>query len=99
MKTGSSLAGREPDLLFVSKGHLHRLKETYLEGPADLIIEIVSAESRASQQTQQSWYIKMVMEIAYMLEIMIKLFKPNFLCTLCRENPPYLEFCILQKDI
>jgi len=46
MKTGPDLPGREPDLLFISKDHLHTLKETYLEGPADLVIEIVSPESR-----------------------------------------------------
>jgi len=37
--------GREPDLLFVSQGHLERLKETYLDGPADLAVEIISPES------------------------------------------------------
>ena len=39
--------GREPDLLFVASGHLERLKETYLDGPADLVIEIISPESVA----------------------------------------------------
>ena len=38
--------GREPDLLFVAQEHRDRLRETYLEGPADLVIEIVSSESR-----------------------------------------------------
>lgn len=38
-------SGREPDLLFVHNDHLERLKNTYLEGPADLVIEIVSPES------------------------------------------------------
>lgn len=37
--------GREPDLLFVAREHLGRLKETYLDGPADLVVEIVSPES------------------------------------------------------
>jgi len=37
--------GREPDLLFVAREHLNRLKETYLDGPADLAVEIVSPES------------------------------------------------------
>ncbi len=37
--------GREPDLLFVASEHLERLKEAYLEGPADLVVEIVSPES------------------------------------------------------
>jgi Uma2 family endonuclease len=38
-------SGREPDLLFVAKTHLEQLKETYLDGPADLVVEIVSPES------------------------------------------------------
>jgi len=33
---------REPDILFVAKANLARLTEDRLEGPADLIIEIVS---------------------------------------------------------
>ncbi|BAS26573.1 Uma2 family endonuclease [Limnochorda pilosa] len=46
MKTGPELPGRQPDLLFVSREHLDRLKGTFLEGPADLVVEIVSPESR-----------------------------------------------------
>jgi Uma2 family endonuclease len=38
-------SGREPDLLFVANEHLDRLGETYLDGPADLAVEIVSPES------------------------------------------------------
>jgi len=37
--------GWEPDLLFVASEHLDRLKETYLDGPADLVVEIVSPDS------------------------------------------------------
>jgi len=37
--------GREPDLLFVGQKHVSRLKENYLDGPADLVVEIVSPES------------------------------------------------------
>lgn len=37
--------GREPDLIFVRQEHLDRLKKTYLDGPADLVVEIVSPES------------------------------------------------------
>jgi len=37
--------GREPDLLFVASEHLERLKETYLDGPADLVVEVVSPDS------------------------------------------------------
>jgi Uma2 family endonuclease len=38
--------GREPDIFFIANKHLSRLKPTYLDGAADLIIEIISPESR-----------------------------------------------------
>jgi len=38
-------SGREPDLLFIANEHLARLQPAYLDGPADLVIEIVSPES------------------------------------------------------
>ena len=34
-----------PDLLFVAREHLDRLHETYLDGPADLAVEIISPDS------------------------------------------------------
>lgn len=37
--------GREPDLLFVASEHLDRLRMTYLDGAADLVVEIISPES------------------------------------------------------
>jgi Uma2 family endonuclease len=37
--------GREPDLIFLRREHLDRLKENYLDGPADLVVEIVLPES------------------------------------------------------
>jgi Uma2 family endonuclease len=37
---------RQPDLLFVSTAHLERLQASYLDGPADLVVEIISPESR-----------------------------------------------------
>jgi Uma2 family endonuclease len=43
MKLSSS--GREPDILFVTTSHLDRLRETFLDGPADLVVEIVSDDS------------------------------------------------------
>jgi Uma2 family endonuclease len=42
MKTGPDLPGRAPDILFVAKKNLSRLRKTFLEGPADLVIEIIS---------------------------------------------------------
>ncbi len=38
--------GREPDILFIAKDHLSRLQTTYLDGSADLAMEIISPESR-----------------------------------------------------
>jgi Uma2 family endonuclease len=38
-------SGREPDVLFIAKEHLDCLQETYLDGPADLVVEIISPES------------------------------------------------------
>lgn len=38
-------SGREPDLLYVSPHHMERLKPTFLDGPADLVVEVVSPES------------------------------------------------------
>jgi len=43
----SHLNGREPDILFVKSEHLSRLKPTFLDGPADLVVEITSPESYA----------------------------------------------------
>jgi Uma2 family endonuclease len=37
--------GREPDILFVGNEHLDRVKPTHVDGPADLVIEVVSPES------------------------------------------------------
>ena len=45
MKLPGDSPGREPDLLFVSTANIHRLQDTYLDGPADLAIEIISKES------------------------------------------------------
>ena len=47
VKLGSKLPGREPDILFIAREHLDRLKDTYLDGAADLVVEIISPESRA----------------------------------------------------
>jgi Uma2 family endonuclease len=53
MKTGAALPGREPDLLFIANEHLDRLKNTYLDGAADLAVEIISPESRARDRGEK----------------------------------------------
>ena len=37
--------GLEPYLIFLAQAHLNRLKESHVEGPPDLVVEIVSPES------------------------------------------------------
>ena len=36
---------REPDLMFLASEHAHRLTEALLEGPADIVIEVISPDS------------------------------------------------------
>jgi Uma2 family endonuclease len=47
MRLPTRPSGRVPDLLFLAEAHLGRLHETYVDGPADLVVEIVSPESDA----------------------------------------------------
>jgi Uma2 family endonuclease len=53
MKAAPHLPGRAPDLMFVSNANRRRLKKTHVEGPADLVIEIVSPESRARDRGEK----------------------------------------------
>jgi Uma2 family endonuclease len=45
VKLGPDLPGREPDLLFVARDGLSKMKGTYFEGAPDLVIEVSSPES------------------------------------------------------
>lgn len=45
MKLETQRRGREPDILFVGKEKTHLIKKNYLDGAADLAIEIISPES------------------------------------------------------
>jgi len=51
MKLGRS--GREPDVLFVSNENKARVEGLYLNGPADLAVEIVSPESRGRDHKEK----------------------------------------------
>jgi Uma2 family endonuclease len=46
MKTGPGLPGRAPDITFVTKARAERIHDNWLEGPADLVVEVISPESR-----------------------------------------------------
>jgi Uma2 family endonuclease len=50
MKTGPKLPGRAPDLQFIAKKNASRLKRLYVDGPADLVIEVISPGSRATDR-------------------------------------------------
>ena len=45
MKLTKARSGREPDLFFVPKSKLMNTQFSYFDGPADLVIEIVSTDS------------------------------------------------------
>jgi Uma2 family endonuclease len=53
MRLPTRPSGREPDLLFIAAEHADRLRETYLEGPADLAVEIVSPDSGARDRSKK----------------------------------------------
>jgi Uma2 family endonuclease len=45
MRVRNGRSSREPDLVFVANRHLDRITRERLEGPADLVVEIVSEDS------------------------------------------------------
>ena len=45
MRLGSVRSSRQPDLVFVRKEHAHRLDAQRLDGPGDLVVEVVSDDS------------------------------------------------------
>jgi Uma2 family endonuclease len=51
MKLGDT--AREPDLLFVAAANLARVEKKYLNGPADMVIEIVGPESRGRDRGEK----------------------------------------------
>ncbi len=53
MRLPNAPAGREPDILFLRREHLGRLHPTYLDGPADLVVEIISPESLARDRGEK----------------------------------------------
>ena len=53
MKTGPGLPGRAPDIFFLAKNHLKQLRKTHLAGPADLVVEIISPDSRGRDRGEK----------------------------------------------
>jgi Uma2 family endonuclease len=55
MKLEALSRGREPDILFISKKRSHLLQKTYLDGAADLTVEIISPES-VERDTEEKFF-------------------------------------------
>jgi Uma2 family endonuclease len=53
MKTGPDLPGRAPDVAFVAKENLGRFKQNYLDGPADIVAEVISPDSRGRDRGEK----------------------------------------------
>jgi Uma2 family endonuclease len=45
MRSRPELPVRAPDIMFVAKANQHRILRNFVEGPADLVVEIVSPDS------------------------------------------------------
>lgn len=46
MKLADPPVGRSPDRMFVAASHLERIRRNHLDGPADLVIEVISPATR-----------------------------------------------------
>ena len=46
-------SGREPDLMYIAATHAERVRGAYVEGPADLVVEIVAPESEARDRVEK----------------------------------------------
>ncbi len=46
MRPTPMLPGREPDIMFIATENLRRVRDTSVEGAADLVVEVISPESR-----------------------------------------------------
>jgi len=53
MKLEVRPSGREPDILFIARENLGRLKLNYLDGPANLAVEIISPESQSRDRGEK----------------------------------------------
>lgn len=54
MRAGPEAGARDPDVLFVRTENLGRIKKTYLDGPADLVVEVIRPDSRGRDRARSS---------------------------------------------
>ena len=76
MKVGPDLPGRSPDAMFIAEANQHRVKRSFLDGPCDLAVEIVSPDYRRADTVEkfaeyaqggipEYWIIDYAVEQAY----------------------------------
>lgn len=46
-------SAREPDILFIARDRTGTIRRTHLEGPADLVVEVVSPDSRTRDRREK----------------------------------------------
>jgi Uma2 family endonuclease len=46
LKLANRPSGREPGIMFIAKENAHRILEKYVEGPVDVVVEVVGDDSR-----------------------------------------------------
>ena len=53
MKTGPELPGRTPDVIYIQPEHRNRIRENFLDGPADVVVEVADRETFALDRGQK----------------------------------------------
>ena len=53
MRLRTRPSGREPDVIFIARDRLDKLQNAYLDGPADVAIEIISPDSRTRDRVDK----------------------------------------------
>jgi Uma2 family endonuclease len=53
MKLPNRPTGRHPDVMFLANEHADRRRRTYIDGPADLVVEVVSSKSETRDRYEK----------------------------------------------
>ena len=59
MKLDVRPSGREPDIIFIAREHSTRLKNVFLDGPADLAVEVISPDSQTRDRRDKFYEYQM----------------------------------------
>ncbi len=53
IKLPKPLPGRAPDIIFIAKENLHRITTNFFDGAPDIVVEVISPESRARDRGEK----------------------------------------------